>query len=80
MGLSKTFSITGWRLGYAVAPPEMARGMWRGARNAVPWGGSFLLTSILVLGGVPKAYAIVGGALCGIALSMVLRTRNRHHA
>lgn len=27
MGLSKTFSITGWRLGYAVAPPEMARSM-----------------------------------------------------
>jgi aminotransferase len=25
MGLSKTFSITGWRLGYAVAPTEMAR-------------------------------------------------------
>ncbi len=25
MGLSKTFSITGWRLGYAVAPPEIAR-------------------------------------------------------
>jgi len=25
MGLSKTFSITGWRLGYCVAPPEMAR-------------------------------------------------------
>ncbi|RMH42901.1 MAG: pyridoxal phosphate-dependent aminotransferase [Deltaproteobacteria bacterium] len=25
MGLSKTFSITGWRLGYAVAPPAMAR-------------------------------------------------------
>lgn len=25
MGLSKTFSITGWRLGYAVAPPELAR-------------------------------------------------------
>jgi aminotransferase len=23
MGLSKTFSITGWRLGYAVAPPEL---------------------------------------------------------
>lgn len=27
MGLSKTFSITGWRLGYAVAPEEMARGI-----------------------------------------------------
>jgi len=27
MGLSKTFSITGWRTGYAVAPPEMARGI-----------------------------------------------------
>lgn len=25
MGLSKTFSITGWRLGYAVARPELAR-------------------------------------------------------
>jgi len=27
MGLSKTFSITGWRLGYAVAPPQWARAM-----------------------------------------------------
>jgi len=27
MGLSKTFSITGWRLGYAVAPEEMAQAM-----------------------------------------------------
>ena len=23
-GLSKTFSVTGWRLGYAIAPPELA--------------------------------------------------------
>ena len=37
MGLSKTFSITGWRLGYAVAPPELCQAMtlhihlkWRG--------------------------------------------------
>ena len=29
MGLSKTFSITGWRLGYAVAPPAMAAAMRR---------------------------------------------------
>lgn len=27
MGLSKTFSITGWRLGYAVAPAEWAQAM-----------------------------------------------------
>ena len=27
MGLSKTFSITGWRLGYAVAPAPMAKAM-----------------------------------------------------
>lgn len=27
MGLSKTFSITGWRLGYAVAPAAVARAM-----------------------------------------------------
>jgi aminotransferase len=25
MGLSKTFAITGWRLGYAVAPPELSK-------------------------------------------------------
>src|SRR5260370_26010096 len=25
MGLSKTFSITGWRLGYSVAPPDRTR-------------------------------------------------------
>jgi aminotransferase len=25
-GLSKTFSCTGWRLGYAIAPPEMTSG------------------------------------------------------
>jgi len=55
----------------------MARGMWRGPQNALPWCGSFLVTGILVLSGVPKAYAIVGGALCGITLSMLLRARNR---
>jgi aminotransferase len=27
MGLSKTFSITGWRLGYSVAPAELTRAM-----------------------------------------------------
>ncbi|MCG8417991.1 MAG: pyridoxal phosphate-dependent aminotransferase [Proteobacteria bacterium] len=27
MGMSKTYSITGWRLGYAVAPPDMAESM-----------------------------------------------------
>jgi L-glutamine---4-(methylsulfanyl)-2-oxobutanoate aminotransferase len=26
-GLSKTYSITGWRLGYVVAPPEISRGI-----------------------------------------------------
>ena len=26
-GLSKTYSITGWRLGYVVAPPELTRGI-----------------------------------------------------
>jgi aspartate/methionine/tyrosine aminotransferase len=26
-GLSKTFSVTGWRLGYCVAPPEMTAGI-----------------------------------------------------
>ena len=26
-GLSKTFSITGWRLGYCIAPPEISNGI-----------------------------------------------------
>ena len=26
-GLSKTFSITGWRLGYCIAPPEVTNGI-----------------------------------------------------
>jgi aspartate/methionine/tyrosine aminotransferase len=28
-GLSKTYSVTGWRLGYAIAPPEIALGIRR---------------------------------------------------
>src|SRR5260370_31211583 len=26
-GLSKTFSVTGWRLGYCIAPPEVSNGI-----------------------------------------------------
>lgn len=51
----------------------MARGMWHGGQNALPWLCSFAVTGALVLTGLPKAYAIVCGALCGATLSMLLR-------
>lgn len=53
----------------------MARGMWRGRRDAVPWLGSFLLTAALVLAGMTKAYAIVFGAMIGVTFSAIQRRR-----
>ncbi len=51
----------------------MARGMWRGHRNTLPWLISFAVTGVLVITGLPKAYAIVCGALCGVTLSLLMR-------
>jgi 4-azaleucine resistance transporter AzlC len=58
----------------------MARGMWRGSGNALPWACSFLATTVLALDGAPKAYAIVGGMLCGVALSIGLHDDRRKDA
>ncbi len=55
----------------------MARGMWQGARNMLPWAGCFAVTSSLVVLGWPKAYAIVIGALAGVALSLLVRNGRR---
>ncbi|MDW3222929.1 MAG: AzlC family ABC transporter permease [Paracoccaceae bacterium] len=53
----------------------MARGLWRGPANLMPWAMSFAVTIGVTAGGSPKAYAIVLGAFCGLAISHVLRSR-----
>ncbi|MCF6293047.1 MAG: hypothetical protein L3J04_06605, partial [Robiginitomaculum sp.] len=51
----------------------MARGMWRGQKNAVPWLGCFAVTCLFVVYGTPKAYAIIAGSVVGVFLSMAVR-------
>lgn len=55
----------------------MARGLWRGHANLVPWIASFAVTIGLVTLGIPKAYAIVAGAISGLAVSYILRDRRK---
>ena len=54
----------------------MARSLWSGPSNLLPWFVSFAATSATVLLGVPKAYAIVIGAVLGIAASWIVRNRS----
>ncbi len=51
----------------------MARGLWRGRSNALPWTVAFGAAAVLVPLGVPKAYAIVASAFCGLVISVLLR-------
>lgn len=45
----------------------MARGLWRGRSNAAPWCIAFVATAGVITLGLPKAFAIVVGTLCGLA-------------
>ncbi|WP_412565861.1 AzlC family ABC transporter permease [Thalassobius sp. MITS945101] len=53
----------------------MARGLWCGYANMLPWSSSFVTTIAVVSLGTPKAYAIVTGAMCGLAISHQIRKR-----
>ena len=55
----------------------MARGLWRGHANLMPWIASFASTIGAVSLGAPKAYAIVAGAICGLAVSYLVRTMRK---
>tara|TARA_Y100001956_G_scaffold22792_1_gene22439 strand:+ start:1829 stop:2509 length:681 start_codon:yes stop_codon:yes gene_type:complete len=55
----------------------MARGLWRGYANLLPWSASFVTTIAAVSLGTPKAYAIVTGAICGLVISHQLRKRGK---
>ena len=54
----------------------MARALWKGYPNFIPWSFAFGVTTVVIWLGLPNAYAIVAGAVCGLATSKLLRHRN----
>ena len=56
----------------------MARGLWRGYPNFIPWSFAFGATSAVIWLGLPKAYAIVAGAFCGLTASKFIRHSRGH--
>lgn len=67
----------GFGFAFTAAFIAMARGLWRGPSNLVPWTASFGITICAVIFGVPKAYAIIAGAVFGIAVSHMLRSKRK---
>ncbi|XDA98747.1 AzlC family ABC transporter permease [Sulfitobacter sp. LCG007] len=51
----------------------MARGLWRGRSEALPWTVSAAATIAAVSLGAPKAYGIVAGAIFGLIAVSLLR-------
>lgn len=55
----------------------MARGLWRGRSQMLPWAIAAAATIVAVSLGLPKAYAIVTGTLCGMVFICALRRTDR---
>lgn len=55
----------------------MVRGLWRSHDNLIPWISSFAVTIGAVTLGAPKAYAIVAGTICGLAVSHIVRSKKQ---
>lgn len=55
----------------------MASGLWRGRVNAIPWLVAFSATIATILLGLPKAFAIIVGAICGLLASYWVRRTER---
>lgn len=53
----------------------MARGLWRGHPQVLPWALAAGVTVAAVSLGMPKAYGIIVGALIGLAVCAFLRRR-----
>lgn len=53
----------------------IARGLWRRRAQVLPWGVAAGSTLIVVSLGMSQAYAIIVGALCGLAVSFGVRRR-----
>lgn len=75
-------SLEQFGLGFAFTAAfiAMARGLWRGPANIGPWFVSFAVTIGIVLLGVPKAYAIVAGTVCGLAMVYIARNKRMGRA
>lgn len=58
----------------------MARGLWRGRSQMPPWIVAAALTLCSVSLGLPQAYAIVVGTLCGLVFSASRRGSKRGEA
>ncbi|EBA07925.1 AzlC-like protein [Sagittula stellata E-37] len=54
----------------------MARGLWRGRSQALPWVTAAGATVATVSLGVPQAYGIVVGALIGLAACALMRRKS----
>jgi len=68
-------SLEQFGLGFAFTAAfiAMARGLWRGRPQLLPWAVAFGVTAAAVILGAPKAYAIVAGALVGLMVSAAVR-------
>ncbi|WP_288943507.1 AzlC family ABC transporter permease [uncultured Roseovarius sp.] len=53
----------------------IARGLWRGRSQVIPWAMAAGATVAAVALGMPQAYAIVAGALCGLAIAFLIRIK-----
>jgi len=51
----------------------MARGLWRGRPQMLPWMVAAAATIVAISLGLPKAYAIVAGTVSGLVMSLILR-------
>ncbi|MAL80242.1 MAG: branched-chain amino acid permease [Sneathiella sp.] len=71
--------LASYGLGFAFTAAfiAMARAMWRGLRNVVPWAVTFAVTVLLVKAGVESAYAILLASLVGVAMAALLRRRQK---
>ncbi|WP_299652059.1 AzlC family ABC transporter permease [uncultured Tateyamaria sp.] len=67
----------GLSFAFTAAFIAMARGLWRGRPQMFPWLVASTATIAAVSLGVPKAYAIVAGTACGLAMSFFLRRTGR---
>ncbi|WP_439525305.1 AzlC family ABC transporter permease [Marivita sp.] len=58
----------------------MARGLWCGRSQMLPWAVAAAATIAVVSLGLPKAYAIVVGTLCGLVFLVIRRRTERVEA
>lgn len=69
--------LAGYGLGFAFTAAfiAMARGMWKGHRDLMPWLCSFTVTVIMIEFAAQSAIAILTGSASGIILAGIMRAR-----